>query len=784
MDVRSRLVQIAIAFLLAALCVAWRLCELQVVERDFWEQEAVKARTRAESIPFRRGAILDGRGRQIAATRTTFDLEFVFGPFRKNSTAGRLLAVDQLLSGGRRPLLDVLAAPGSALDPFAELTVGELKRLEPGARRADLLTYAAWLTGERSTKGLVERLRSAPSDALFCPRLREERDAILASVAAESAALAGLERAVELERGELALRIDDSIRATDARVVALLKRRDRSERLYQCERELHKELDDRSAALVRNVAHAAALDLASDPRRFPGLVVSEPSRRVYPAANGVCPQIVGRVGPPSESDLAALDAWREERDLLSLEPFPTIEQSQRLQEIDLLLRTEGIRPDEEIGREGLEALFEPLLRGRRGFRRVEAQRQGGEPRVIELVEPQAGRDLKITLDVALQRAAEAALARGVPESRDGPRRVYAGAFVLLELPEMKVRVVASNPAPSREEIAARYDLLAADATTRPLHPRAWRPYLPPPPGSSIKPIVAVLALSGGVIASSTEFECTKDRLFAPGDSKPIRCEGEHGSIDLHRALVKSCNHYFAHVAAAAGSARMVEWLRLVGLGRRTGFAGARLADGSEIGGLSLEVAGNAEREPGGRNLMLLGMGQGKVDATPLQMAAAIGALATRRYRPPTLIERIGGEEPSRPDPVELPISERAWSVVVAAMREVTEAGGTAGPDDLADLTGFDLATKTGTPEQWGRTSAADHSWFVGFFPSGAPRYAFAIFLERTGRHGGDAAAPLLLDLLNDPAFAEVAASARRASSSPPSAGPLPLPPPLPSESGR
>jgi cell division protein FtsI/penicillin-binding protein 2 len=93
------------------------------------------------------------------------------------------------------------------------------------------------------------------------------------------------------------------------------------------------------------------------------------------------------------------------------------------------------------------------------------------------------------------------------------------------------------------------------------------------------------------------------------------------------------------------------------------------------------------------------------------------------------------------------------------MRDVTHAGGTASPQHGYDLTPFDLATKTGTPEQ-GRKEWPCHSWFVGFFPSHAPRYAFAIFLERTGRHGGDAAAPILVSVLNDPAFAEIAAIAR------------------------
>jgi cell division protein FtsI/penicillin-binding protein 2 len=779
MDLRSRLVPIAFAFLLVAGAIAWRLGVLQVAQHEFWEEAAVQARTRAVALPFRRGAILDARGRPLATTRTTFDLEFEFAAFRKGAVAGQLLLAHFLLTEERVSVARVLAEPEPFVREFAALTIGEMRRIEPGARRADLLVYGAWLGGETRTKDLVARLRTEPDDEPCCPRLSELETDVVAQVRAEAAFVAELERALALPPGELVKRVDEAIRATDARVAKLLARRGvATEKLYERERELHKDADDRLRTLARNVPHRAVFDLAADPSRLPGFVVNERARRVYSKELDVAAPLIGRVGAPSDTTIEKWEDLRDERDVLAdeieLAALPTLEQSRRLNELDEQLRTEAVEADDEVGVEGLEASAEPVLRGRRGFRRSEADRASGAQRVLEIVEPVAGRDVQLTLDVDLQRAAEAALARGAPVEKGGAPQVFPAAFVLIELPDMEVRVLASYPAPSRAELAEKYEQLADPKSElgklRPLHPRAWRPYLPPPPGSSIKPLVAAFALSAGVIVPGTTFECTRDRLTAPGEKKPIKCEGLHGDIDAREAIVVSCNHFFAHVAYASRSERMVAWLRSVGLGSRTGFTGARLGDGSDLPPLELEVAGHAAGEAGGRNLMLLGMGQGKVDATPLQMAAAMGALATRRWRPPTMIARVGGERPLAPAAVDLPIDAAAWNLVVAAMRQVTRAGGTASPDHVADLSPYDLATKTGTPEP-GRTTDPSHSWFVGFFPSRAPRYAFAVFRESTGRHGGDGAAPILRDLLEDPAFAEIAAAARGAPTRDPGAPP-------------
>jgi cell division protein FtsI/penicillin-binding protein 2 len=763
----SRLVQIAFIFVAMAGAIAWHLAALQIREHDFWEHEAVVARTRERVLPCRRGDVSDCFGRRLATSRTVYDLELLFASLRGESgmAAGQLLAANYLLTGRRVALAEALAHPVALIDRFATLTVGEMRSIQPGERRADLLAYAAWLAGLKSSRDLVERLRTARATELCCPELGEQFDVILERLRGERTDLAALERALALEPGALIERIDAAIGAIDGRVTKLLARRDRGTRAFQVERELHKQEDRRERLLVKNVPHSAVFDLAADATRLPGLVVTERTRRIYPEENDVAPLLVGRVGPPSEEALRMEEEKRDRIDELSLQELLSAEDSVALAQLRTELTEEGVLPDEEVGKEGLEERFEKVLRGRRGWRRSEKDRAGEEETVLEQQPPVGGRDVVLTLDSALQRAAERILAAGVPETRGGARRPYNGAFVLIELPAMKVRVLASYPSPTRADVTENYTELAEDTESHPLRPRAWKPALPPPPGSSIKPLIAAMALTAGIITPHSTYVCSGKELRARDGGPPIKCEGVHGAVDVREAIVKSCNHYFAQVAQDAGWGRMVGWLRDFGFGSRSGFTGVRLPDGTEVPSLRDEAAGTAREEDrqerGGRNLMLLGIGQGKIDATPLQVAAAIGALTQRAWLPPTLIESVGDATPVRPAPVALAISDAAYAAVVAAMRAVTHVGGTASPSSEHgyDLTPFDLATKTGTPQQ-GRASDPDHSWFVGFFPSHAPRYAFAIFLERTGRHGGDAAAPILASVLDDPAFAEVAACAR------------------------
>jgi cell division protein FtsI/penicillin-binding protein 2 len=152
--------------------------------------------------------------------------------------------------------------------------------------------------------------------------------------------------------------------------------------------------------------------------------------------------------------------------------------------------------------------------------------------------------------------------------------------------------------------------------------------------------------------------------------------------------------------------------------------------------------------------MRIAIGQAPLDdVTPLQIAVAFGALGTGVVRPPTLIASVEGYGPVPPGPERpLPVSAGHLQTVRAALAGVVDSpGGTAG--QLRALVGGELAGqvagKTGTPEV---EAKPDHSWFAGYMPREQPRVAFAILLEHTGEHGGDACVPVLAELLASPAL--------------------------------
>ncbi len=295
------------------------------------------------------------------------------------------------------------------------------------------------------------------------------------------------------------------------------------------------------------------------------------------------------------------------------------------------------------------------------------------------------------------------------------------------------------------------------------HPRAYAPYFPPPPGSAFKPIMAVMALSEGIVAPRDTLLCNMNALGP--ENHPVKCLGNHAQVAADMAIIKSCNHYFARLATRLGYEKILGWAMDFGFGVETGFAqvpglevSSALFPTEAVGELNLQ-------ERGERNLMLLGFGLGAIDdVPPLQVAAAIAAMALGEYRPPSLVEAVNGESVPPVAARSLSLAEAARREVRDAMREVTRSeDGTACPGRAPglDLSEYDLATKTGTPQVQG---GEDHSWFVGYFPSTQPRFAFAIFLEHTGQYGGDVCAPVLQELLHHPWLAEVERSARGAES--------------------
>ncbi|HTE05077.1 MAG TPA: penicillin-binding transpeptidase domain-containing protein, partial [Planctomycetota bacterium] len=412
---------------------------------------------------------------------------------------------------------------------------------------------------------------------------------------------------------------------------------------------------------------------------------------------------------------------------------------------------------DERGVLGLESALEPVLRGKRGWIASTPLADGEDGGRVESVPPQRGLNVTLTLDLAMQRACERALdhfqAGAGAADASGRASAWPGSIVLLDPQTGSVLALASSPRPTREQLTEQYGTLLAD--TRHLGLLRDRSIGPgtsgnlAPPGSTFKPLAALAALSLGVVSPSTTFDC-ESKLTVGGTQ--LGCTGLHHDIDLVHALAASCNIYFYNLAEAVGGDVLRDVARTFGLDRPTG-----LLDGNEVlaaygiptgPGLRESAVALKDGHLSRIETMRLGIGQATLDdVTPLQIAVAIAAVGTGQLRPPSLIASVEGYGALPPRAARpLPFDAASFAAVRAGLAACVETThGTARNLALpADLAGLTVAAKTGTPQVQGRE---DHSWAAGYMPREKPRLAFAILLEHTGRHGGDACIPVLNELL-------------------------------------
>jgi penicillin-binding protein 2 len=395
----------------------------------------------------------------------------------------------------------------------------------------------------------------------------------------------------------------------------------------------------------------------------------------------------------------------------------------------------------QTGQAGVELAYDGVLRGVPGEKGVEVDALGHERHVVRQTPATQGHDLYLTIDAETQAAAEEAMA-------DKP-----GVVVALDPTNGDVLAMVSHPDFDPNTLsggltASRWAALIGDPG-RPLNNRAIQGQYPP--GSTFKIVVAAAALERRAVTAGTQKACTGGKYFGNRTFRDWKAGG-HGIVDLHRALVESCDVYFYEVGDQLGVDAIAEFSRAFGLGEPTGI---RLA--SEKKGLipSTEWKLAARREPWypGETLSVA-IGQGYVSATPLQLAVMIGTVATggERYRPRYVREvrmRDGTTTPTETVAEDhLAISPRTFSVLRSALKGVVVEP--AGTGRSARSTVTDIAGKTGTaqvvamaPGSRGSKAAhlEDHAWFVAYAPADAPRIAVTVLVENGG-HGGTAAAPI------------------------------------------
>ncbi|NOY05729.1 MAG: penicillin-binding protein 2 [Chlorobi bacterium] len=390
------------------------------------------------------------------------------------------------------------------------------------------------------------------------------------------------------------------------------------------------------------------------------------------------------------------------------------------------------RPGDLIGYGGIEGFYEKILRGAKGYSFFTVDARG---KVIENfdhgqedIPSVEGSDLVLTIDLKLQSFVERML------------RHHRAAMVAIDPRNGEILCFASSPDFDLKYFTGQTPLRVwknlIENKDRPFFNRASMAVYPP--GSTFKPLIAAAALQEGVITPSTKIYCPGSYTLA---GVTFKCHGAHGNITVVRAIEVSCNVFFYKLIFKLG---LKEWYRygsMFHFGRKTGMD---ISD--ESPGVLPSHKYYMQRYGKKWNigyLVNLGIGQGEISVTPLQMAAYTAVIANRGtyYRPHvvrTIIDRNhGGAQPVKIQKERIPIEDDVWDLIHKGMyRAVYSSSGTGGSAALGVVR---IAGKTGTAQN---VHGRDHAWFIAFAPYKDPQIAVALIVENGG-YGGDAAAPLV-----------------------------------------
>ena len=403
-----------------------------------------------------------------------------------------------------------------------------------------------------------------------------------------------------------------------------------------------------------------------------------------------------------------------------------------------------------IGKTGIERFYEAELHGQVGYEEVETNARGRVLRVLKRTDPIPGKDIVLSLDIKLQEAAEEALA--------GRR----GAVVALNPMTGEVLAMVSQPSfdPNLFVTGISFKAYAElrDSIDRPLFNRILRGLYPP--GSTIKPAVAIAGLDSGVITGSS-------RVYDPGYYQLPNYDHKYrnwnrsgdGYVDLDTAIMRSNDTYFYDLAHKLGIDRLSSYMNQFGIGRKVS-----LDMFEESAGLmpSREWKRATRRQawfPG--ETLILGIGQGYMQSTPLQLAQATALIASKgKWIRPHLAKTIEGVPPVDPDPVpDIVLRDPSnWAKVNHGMQQVVHgARGTARVAGVGAQ--YLIAGKSGTAqvvaikqgEKYDRSKVQerhrDHALFVGFAPANNPQITVSVMIEN-GEAGSRVASPVVRKVMD------------------------------------
>lgn len=452
---------------------------------------------------------------------------------------------------------------------------------------------------------------------------------------------------------------------------------------------------------------------------FRGVEIHAALTRRYPLGQ-LAAHVVGYVGSLSEADAARLDPRR-------------------------------YRGTQRIGKVGVEAAHESLLHGEPGSKIIEANAQGRTLRDLDYQRPSAGENVYLTLDARIQEAAVTALGQ------------HDGAVVAIDPNNGDILALVSRPSFDPHLFVDGIDYvtyagLNADPG-RPLFNRALQGQYPP--GSTVKPVMALAGLDAGVVTPRHREMCI-GYFMLPDNERRYRDwkRSGHGLVDMHDAIAQSCDVYFYQLALDIGIDQIHHFLGHFGLGSTLGVD----LPGEKPGLLPSRdwkrAARNETWYPG--ETLNVGIGQGFMTTTPLQLAHMTAMLAMRgqSYRPRILsakqIPSTGEVISYAPTPLPpLRLGDEAyWDKVAASMEAVMHT-----PRGTATSSGagasYRIAGKSGTAQVTGLSQEddtapdlldvprelRDHALFVAYAPSDNPQIAVAVIAEHAGS-GGRVAGPI------------------------------------------
>ncbi len=479
----------------------------------------------------------------------------------------------------------------------------------------------------------------------------------------------------------------------------------------------------KSLTLKNNLSEQEVAKFSVNQHKYPGISIEARLTRFYPYGEALT-HALGYVGKINKKELV---------------------------DIDQAGNSANYAGSYDIGKQGLERYYENELHGTIGYREVEINSRGRILRTLKVDAPIPGNDLILTLDIDLQKTAQAAL--------KGRR----GAVVVLDPKDGGILALYSNP--SYDPNLFVHGISSKDysplitSLDRPLINRATQGRYPP--ASTVKPFLALLGLEDGLVTETTTIH---DPGFyrIPNVKRKWRDwkKWGHGKVDLSMSVAQSCDIYYYDLAYKLGIDKITDFMGKFGFGERTGV------DIHEETGANMPSRGwkrGQHNQPWyAGDTISVGIGQGYWTATPLQLAAATATMANKGIiRPPHFVMQqrvqkadqndiINTEDPDRP-PITL-TDEKNWQIVLNAMEQtVSSVRGTA--HKIFRTAKYTVAGKTGTAQVIGMKEDEeydekkisernrDNAMFIGYAPFDDPQIVIAVALENAG-HGGSEAGPV------------------------------------------